>query len=95
VVIFGVLLHELSDLSTDSLPINLANYGLAFDFVENGGPAYHPADFLFSYYLLIWVLNHATNRTRQIITNHNKAHHHNNNSTKQIPLCTTSYRIVH
>lgn len=35
---------RLIDLFVDSL--NLADFGFAFDFVENGRPAYHPADLL-------------------------------------------------
>lgn len=35
---------RLIDLFVDSL--ELANYGFAFDFVENGRPAYHPSDLL-------------------------------------------------
>ncbi len=35
---------RLIDLFVDSL--NLQDFGFAFDFVENGRPAYHPADLL-------------------------------------------------
>jgi len=35
---------RIIDLFVESL--NLADYGFAFDFVENGRPAYHPADLL-------------------------------------------------